>query len=167
VASASGTDDAWKRRDFFKEKPPMHGWPPAILLCAKQDILRQAFRNMLRKCGVEDLELSSSSAEAFEEISRGLKRWQVLILDRELAGALETVQKIRDRFGPHLKVVLISSSPTREEVLEAIQAGANDFLTYPVSQATVEEKLRRLGQRKAAEPPRAASQHFPGIRMLN
>lgn len=133
----------------------MGSWPPAVMLVAKQDMMRHAFRDMLRKSGVEKLDLGSSSDHAFQEISRAAKRWQVLILDRKLPGSLETVQKIRERFGPHPKIVLISPSPTREEVLEAVQAGANDFFTYPVSQATIEEKLRRLAG--SAKAPAAAA----------
>ena len=122
----------------------MGTWPPAVLLAARQDVMRQALRDMLRRSGVLELEHRASCGEIREALAKDPNRWTTVILDAAFPDALEVVQGVREKFGPFPKVILICSGPTREDVLAAARAGVNDFFTYPVSQATIERKLRKL-----------------------
>ena len=137
----------------------MSSWPPAVLVAAEQGIMRRALRDMLRRCGIQELEILSSSTEAFQEVNEGTGRWQVLFLESALPGVMESVRRIRERLGPSIRVILISSKPTEAEILEAIQAGADDFFAFPFSEATVEKKLQKPSDTKAMTPACLSNPH--------
>ncbi len=136
----------------------MTHWPPAVLLGVHRDAIGQAMRDMLRACGIRELDLRYSSPEVSESVRKQSWMWDVLILDGSLAGGLQAVETIRQTMGRKLKIIVIFSGPKREDILEALRAGVNDFLAYPVSRATVEKKLRRLmDQEERARPGAAVS----------
>lgn len=122
----------------------MNAWPPAVLLALGQDVMRQIFRGMLRSCGVRSVELRSSCEDALALLRDPAKGWDVLLLDAGLPGALEALRAAKEKIHPHLKVVLVFSAATREEIVEAKAAGADDLMIYPVSQAVLENRLRKL-----------------------
>ena len=122
----------------------MNAWPPAVLLTMGQDVMRQIFRGMLRGCGVRSVEIRPSCEDALALLQDPSRRWDVLVLDGGLPGALETLRAAKEKTGPHLKVILVFSSPTRKEIVEAKAAGVDDLMIYPVSEAVLEGRLRKL-----------------------
>lgn len=122
----------------------MNAWPPAVLLAMGQDVMRQIFRGLLRGCGVRSMELRSSCEDALAVLQDPARRWDVLLLDAGLPGVLETLRAAKENIGPHLKAVLVFSSLAREEIAEAKAAGVDDLMIYPVSQAVLEGRLRKL-----------------------
>ena len=122
----------------------MDQWPPTILFAASRDVTRQAVRDMLRASGVRDLEFCSSAEKVFSAIEKQDQMWEILILDNTLPNALELMEKIREELDAHMKLILIFSGPTRQEIMDAIQSGVSEILTYPFSQATIEKKLHKL-----------------------
>src|SRR6185436_20062076 len=72
---------------------------------------------------------------------------QAVITDLKMPGmdGLELLQHIR-RTNPALPVVVLSAFGTVPMAVEAIKAGANDFLVKPFSQDALDEMLERLSQ---------------------
>jgi len=119
--------------------------PPAgALVVFGKEFSRQAFYGMLQRSDTEPIKLCFSSRDALNLLNQSAKKWGLLILDGAIPDALDTVRTLRRRIGPHIKIVLAFSGPRLEEIQGAIQAGADDVVTYPVSQATLERKLHRL-----------------------
>lgn len=121
-------------------------WPPAVLLGARQDVMRQIFRGMLRACGIRSMELRGSCEETVAVLQGRTRKWDILILDGSLEGAPEALRAAKEEAGPQLKAILIFSAPTREDILAAKSAGADDLMIYPVSQAVLEGRLRKLSE---------------------
>jgi DNA-binding NtrC family response regulator len=115
-----------------------------LAVIAKQDVGRDVLRDILRRCGIRSMQMYSASAEMLVGLKANAKKWHCVVIDSAVPDALEVVTKIREAGGAGMKILIIFSGPTKEEVLRAIQAGANDFLAMPFSQATVEEKLHKV-----------------------
>ena len=62
----------------------------------------------------------------------------------------ELLQHIR-RTKPALPVVVLSAYGTVPTAVEAIKAGANDFLVKPFSHEALDEILERLGRRRSRQ----------------
>ena len=76
---------------------------------------------------------------------------QAVITDLKMPGmdGLELLQHVR-RTNPALPVVVLSAFGTVPMAVEAIKAGANDFLVKPFSQDALDEMLERLSHSRPA-----------------
>ncbi|MEK6710955.1 MAG: response regulator [Nitrospinota bacterium] len=126
-----------------------------LVVLQKQDVGRDVLRDILRRCQIRNIQMYSSSSELLVALKTQVKKWNIVIVDCSQPDALEVVTKIREAAGASVKILILFSGPTKEEVMKAIEAGVNDFLTLPFSQATVEEKLNKLMgvEKKGFETP--------------
>jgi len=113
------------------------------LLAFGEEFSRQTFYSMLQRSGVEKVRICVSCQDAMITLNQSARKWNLLLLDSRISRGLDTVREIRRRMGPHIKILMVFSGPTKEAVAEAIEAGVDDIMIYPVSQATLEKKLSR------------------------
>lgn len=114
------------------------------VLAFGEEFSRQAFHSMLQRSGIDKIRICSSCHDALAAVNQSARKWNLLVLDSRIPRAFETVRTLRQRIGPHIKILMAFSGPTREMVTEAVEAGVDEVVTYPVSQATLEKKLARL-----------------------
>ena len=96
----------------------------------------------LNQAGYRDIRFANSAAEALkllEERSAGvlLADWLMPEMD-----GLETLQNIKQQY-PEIIVVMITGSPSKDNVKESIQGGASGFIVKPFNSAKVIETLKR------------------------
>ncbi len=88
--------------------------------------------------------------------------FDLLLLDWVMPGlgGMETLQRLRERFGPtELPVVVVTSIDDSKEVVAALEAGANDYVTKPFDLAVVLARVRtQVTLRKLAADIKAASE---------
>lgn len=93
------------------------------------------------------------------------KNWDLVLLDNRMPGmsGLEVETEIFKR-SPDTRLILISAFGTIDMALEAIQAGASDFLRKPFTTDTlrnaVQTALHRPVERMSAVPVRMACKEF-------
>jgi response regulator of citrate/malate metabolism len=63
--------------------------------------------------------------------------------------------EVRSELNSPVQIMVILADPTKEEIIEAVQAGVNEFLATPFTQNTLESKLYAMAKRRKA--PRAPS----------
>jgi len=115
------------------------------LLVVDDDIqMLAALETALRRKG-HLVETASNGIEAVTRLDNTTV--QAVITDLKMPGmdGLELLQHIR-RTNPALPVVVLSAFGTVPMAVEAIKAGANDFLVKPFSQDALDEMLERLSQ---------------------
>ncbi len=80
-----------------------------------------------------------------------------VILDHGLPGmnGLETLEKIRGR-APHLPVVMLTGLNDAETAVQALRAGADDYLTKPFELKRLFDLLRQAKALRQQQPPPAA-----------
>ena len=122
-----------------------------ILISIGKELPRQTIRDGLRAIGIKDLLLRTTANDVVTSM-KGNLFLRLLILDGGFPDAIEIVQHVRKELGKKIKILLYVDGPTKEEIMAAVQAGVNDFLTAPLSQAMAQEKVTKaLGLKKPGE----------------
>jgi two-component system nitrogen regulation response regulator NtrX len=111
-----------------------------ILVCDDEADIRETLKILLSDEGYEVTAVSSGSNAAAEAQDH-----DAVLLDIKMAGqdGLETLGQIRSR-GIATPVVMISGHGDVRTAMQAIRAGANDFLEKPLSSEHVLNALRRV-----------------------
>ena len=132
---------------------------PRILVIDDDRETCRFMRELLGEPGRE-IEIAESPRQALERLDAG--RFDLVLSDINLeagSSGLDLLRAFKSR-DPELEVVLISAFGTLETALEAVEAGAFDFLSKPVDIAQVREVVERALARRArsgGEPPAAVA----------
>lgn len=122
-----------------------------ILIVDDSRIMRNIVKNTLKALHY--------SAETFLEASDGQQAWQILeateisllLLDWNMPAlnGLELVKKLRANAKfQNLPIVMVTSEAAKYNVIEAVKAGVSDYLVKPVTEKGLEEKIRRVLERR-------------------
>lgn len=126
---------------------------PNVLFAIKEESLLGAIREMLQNYGTGKVQHVSSMSDAYKVLYDGNRDWDIIIADGALANATTVIKKARPEFEARIKFLLLMSGPTKEDVMEAVQAGVNEFLAAPYSPAVFEDKLDKLlGRERRIRP---------------
>jgi DNA-binding NtrC family response regulator len=120
------------------------------LLVVDDDIqMLSALEAALRRKG-HLVETASNGIEAAAKLDN--TSVQAVITDLKMPGmdGLELLQHVR-RTQPGLPVVVLSAFGTVSMAVDAMKAGANDFLVKPFSQDALDEMLERLNQSRPSQ----------------
>ena len=114
-----------------------------ILVVEDQQTLREAVVEVLGTLGggVEGVGSAAEAKAAFEREPAGLVLTDLRLESPD--GGLEVLRFVRGR-SPRSEVVLMTAFATVEAAVEAMRAGAFDFLVKPFSMAQLTEKVRRV-----------------------
>ena len=115
---------------------------PRILCVDDVREMRQALIKVLRKLGYKYFLEAENGAAALRLLRT--KKVSLVILDwnmpkmsgLELLGEIRSDPKLR-----HLPVLMVTGDSTEEGVLEAIEAGVNDYMVKPFTPEILKEKL--------------------------
>jgi len=119
----------------------------SVLIAVKEELLLRTLREMLRRCGCKKVKQTRTVEAASAAIRTQRGEWDIFIVDGSLEDVTSKIEEARAEIGPAVKILLMMSNPTKEEVMEAVQAGVNDFIASPFSPATFEEKLDKMAGR--------------------
>lgn len=120
-----------------------------IAIVDPTDVTREPLRNLL--LGVESiwLEAECSRYEFFVDVARQSCPDIVLVaLDADKTKALQLIQALTTEF-PGLPILAVSGKGDGQSILQALRAGAKEFLTAPVA---LEELLLALQRLRSSRP---------------
>ncbi|HLY59191.1 MAG TPA: diguanylate cyclase [Terriglobia bacterium] len=114
-----------------------------ILIAEDEPVSRRLLEVMLQKWNFE-VDIATNGAEAWK-ILQGEDAPRIAILDwmmPEMDG-LQVCQKIRElRAEPYTYVILLTARGLKEDVVEGIEAGADDYLSKPFDSGELKARLR-------------------------
>lgn len=117
-----------------------------IVVVDDSDFYRGIIKNMLQEMGVTSIKEAASAEAAL--VLLGQFKPDIVITDivmPEISG-IELTEKISQTF-PDIAVIVISSLSQEHIVLEAIGAGAGDFIAKPVQKQQLHDSLEKLANR--------------------
>ena len=129
-----------------KEGIPMNQSAIRILIVDDEAAIRRALRPPLVELGFQVSE-ASRGEEALQLLHSG--NIDVVLLDINMPGigGIETLRRIR-AFAPRLPVLMVTVREGEEEKVEALELGADDYITKPFSMreliARIRTALRRV-----------------------
>ncbi len=118
-----------------------------ILVVDDNRSVREALCQILQETG-HRVEEAEDGSEALESVRGG--DFDIVITDLEMPGlhGLSLLQEIQ-RIRPDVHVVVITAFGTVETAVQAMKAGAYDYLTKPFSMDEIEIVVQRIGERQA------------------
>jgi DNA-binding NtrC family response regulator len=128
---------------------------PSVIYTAMEEFMLRLIRDMLRASGIKEVGTFRHIKDAVADIRAHARKWDIFLIDGNFPDAIDSISGIRQEFGPHIKLLLVMSTPTREDVVQATQAGINDFVVLPCAQLDYEDKIHRLMGKKVK--PRQSS----------
>jgi two-component system KDP operon response regulator KdpE len=122
-----------------------------ILLTDDDPDLRRVLRRTLDALGFEVAE-SSTGEQAMREVES--RRFDVVLMDVNMpgAGGIHACREIRKK-APRLQILMLTVRDSEAEKIEALEAGADDYITKPFSIPELTARLRSAVRRSAATPP--------------
>jgi DNA-binding NtrC family response regulator len=118
-----------------------------VLIVEDEDATRSGLTELLRAWGYT-ADGASNGAEALERITAF--RPTIIVSDLVMPGmtGLELLKAIKDDT-EHIKVILLTAQGTVDTAVEAVKAGAEDYLTKPVDPQRLRRLLDRLSELNA------------------
>jgi two-component system KDP operon response regulator KdpE len=131
---------------------------PSILIVDDEPQIRRVIKAALSKQGyvVADARNGEAALDMIRE-----ERFDMVILDRNMPGigGLETCRTIRDT--SDMGIIMLTVRKTEEERIEALDAGADDYVTKPFSMPELSARIRaNLRRVPSASHPGAQAVHF-------
>jgi two-component system KDP operon response regulator KdpE len=119
-----------------------------ILLVDDESAIRRALRPPLIDLGFQVVE-ASRGEEAIQQLRAGT--FDVVLLDINMPGigGLETLRRIRS-FAPRLPILMVTIRDGEEEKVEALESGADDYVTKPFSTRELIARIRTAVRRVQA-----------------
>jgi two-component system chemotaxis response regulator CheY len=107
--------------------------------------MRRIIKNQLKQSGVEEVDEAANGREALNFLGRG--RYDLLITDwnmPEMSG-LDLVLEVR-RTEPikKLPILMITTVSAKEDIVNALKAGVNNYVVKPFDAATLQSKVTQL-----------------------
>lgn len=116
-----------------------------VLVADDDRSMRDLVVCLLNTIGISEVVEACDGEEAFDLFERD--KFDLAVLDWEMPGrsGVEVIRAIRAA-GSRVPIIMVTVRAEREQLREAIQAGASDFLAKPFDADVLRDKLRRLCQ---------------------
>ena len=119
-----------------------------ILIVDDFSTMRRIVRGILRQLGFENFVEAENGAEALKMVQEGgidfvVSDWNMPVMD-----GLDLLKKIRGEEGSkNIPVLMVTAEALKGSVVEAIKAGANNYVVKPFTPDLLEEKLNVIFQK--------------------
>ncbi len=121
-----------------------------ILIIDDHPTMLAMLRQILKQMGFDTIEEAETAERALEILSLGDVRMVFTDLGLPGMSGIELIHQIRqDRATHHLPVIVLSGISEQETVVEALKAGADNFIVKPCSADTIKTKLVQLLSKRA------------------
>ncbi len=125
-----------------------------ILIIDDHPAMLVMLRQILKQLGFDTIEEAETAERALEILSLGDVRMVFTDLGLPGMSGIELIHQIRqDRSTQHLPVIALSGISEQETVVEALRAGADNFIVKPCSANTIKEKLVQLLSKRSQSAP--------------
>ena len=125
-----------------------------ILIADDDAVTRRLLEVMLQRCGYEPLLCADGAAAWMLMQSSGAPALALIDWVMPEIDGLELCRRIRGLAGrPYVYIVILSSRTDQDDVIEGLEAGADDYLSKPVNEAELRARLiagRRVLELQAA-----------------
>ncbi len=114
-----------------------------VLICDDAIFMRTMVGDILQQAGFEvvgEAETGKDAVEKYKQLRPDLVTMDIVMPDM---GGIDAVRAITE-FDPNAKVLMCSAMGQQALVVEAIQAGAKDFVVKPFQPSRVLEAVQRV-----------------------
>ncbi|MFS4468321.1 response regulator transcription factor [Maribacter sp. 2210JD10-5] len=113
------------------------------ILLADDDELLASLLNFRLKKGGYDVHHSADGKEVKEFLDKSMPDIIVSDIMMPYFSGIELIDHVRNTLSSKVPIIIISSAGNEENVLDAFQMGANDFISKPVSPSELLVRVAR------------------------
>ncbi len=116
-----------------------------FLVVDDMSTMRKIIRTILAQLGYTNVDEAENGKEALAKLRTG--NYQFVLLDWNMPemDGLETLKAIRaDEKLKDIPVIMVTAEAKKENVLTAIQAGANNYIVKPFTPEVLKEKIEKV-----------------------
>jgi two-component system chemotaxis response regulator CheY len=119
-----------------------------VLVVDDSAVMRKVLIRELKQCGIEDVTEATDGLEGLEAASK--ENFDLILMDWNMPGLLgiDVVRKLREA-QITTPIMMVTTEGERNNVVIAIQAGANNYLVKPFSSEDFSQKIEQLRAVKA------------------
>ncbi len=114
-----------------------------ILVCEKEEVLLTALEFRLQRKGFT-VELAKNGAQALEKLKQNNYDIAIIGTEVEEVSGLEVIRQLRQEMRTDMPVIAIAPLEAEEEILQAFELGATDFVTKPFKPVELVLRVRRI-----------------------
>ena len=115
-----------------------------VLLVDDSSTMRRIQKNQLATIGINEIVEAGDGAEALKKLESESSAINMVLLDWNMPtmDGLTFLKKVRqnDTF-KNIKIIMCTSESEKPRVMEALQAGANNYIVKPFTADILKEKL--------------------------
>ena len=114
-----------------------------VLVVDDSAVMRKVIIRELKQCGIEEVTEATDGIEGLEAASR--ESFDLILMDWNMPGLLgiDVVRKLREA-QITTPIMMVTTEGERNNVVIAIQAGANNYLVKPFSSEDFSQKIEQL-----------------------
>lgn len=116
-----------------------------VLICDDSIFVRRKMAAVLKGCGVGEIIEAADGEQAVQMFADYAPDLTLMDIVMPKMTGVEALKAILEK-DPKAKVVMASSVGTQENLKEAINAGAFDFLQKPISDAELERLIKKVAK---------------------
>lgn len=116
-----------------------------VLVVDDAATMRRIVRSLLRELGIKNVREAEDGEMALEDLKR--QRADLVVSDWAMPKmtGIELLRAIRqDSALKDTPVLMVTAESKKESIMEAIQAGVNNYIVKPFNSKTLEEKLHKI-----------------------
>lgn len=116
-----------------------------VLVVDDADTMRRIVCNLLRGLGIKNLREAENGNAALQELKT--KKADLVVSDWNMPvmSGIELLRAIRaDEELKSIPVLMVTAEAKKENIIEAVQAGASNYIVKPFNAKTLEEKLAKI-----------------------
>ncbi len=116
-----------------------------ILVVDDMSTMRRIVKNILKQLGFSNMEEAENGQEALTKLRADTYGFVVSDWNMPVMPGIEMLRNIRaDEKLKHIPVLMVTAEAQKENLIEAIQAGVNNYIVKPFTAETMQEKIGKI-----------------------
>ncbi len=116
-----------------------------ILVVDDMSTMRRIVKNILKQLGFSNLEEAENGQEALQKLRADSYGFVVSDWNMPVMPGIDMLRAIRaDEKLKHIPVLMVTAEAQKENLIEAIQAGVNNYVVKPFTAETMQEKINKI-----------------------
>ncbi len=120
-----------------------------VLVVDDMSTMRRILKNVLKQIGYTDLHEAEDGAVGLKKLREGGFGLVVSDWNMPVMSGIELLRAIRaDSDIKHLPVLMVTAEAQKDNIIEAVQAGVNNYVVKPFTADALLEKLQKIFAKK-------------------
>jgi two-component system chemotaxis response regulator CheY len=116
-----------------------------ILVVDDMSTMRRIVKNILKQLGFANMEEAENGQEALAKLRADSYGFVVSDWNMPVMAGIEMLRAIRsDDKLKHIPVLMVTAEAQKENLVEAIQAGVNNYIVKPFTAEVMQEKIGKI-----------------------